>query len=89
MFIADENSTKYCIIRGPEDNVNYAKSLVLGCIKDISAQNVMKTVDIPDDRLGLVIGAGGHHFRDISSKTGVRISINRKKQADKKIGEVC
>jgi len=75
-------------ISGSDENVAKAKDMIKTLIEERtkgrgSVFNPRKTIQIPCDQVGLVIGRGGAHIRKICQDTSCRLKIESEEQAVK------
>jgi len=75
-------------IRGSEENINKAKEKIKMILEERikgrgSSLNPTKTIPIPCDQVGLIIGRGGSNIRKISQETGCHLKIESEEQAEK------
>mmetsp|Transcript_21851 Transcript_21851/g.32557 ORF Transcript_21851/g.32557 Transcript_21851/m.32557 type:complete len:571 (+) Transcript_21851:121-1833(+) len=76
-------------LSGSEEQIVIAEKEVRGLIEsrmrqqDQRTNSVSKTVDIPQDKVGLLIGKGGETIRQLQASTGCRIQVTRDSEADR------
>ena len=87
MFSDEDSPTRLCIIRGPEDCVEQAKSLVTAAVENIQSCSYSKELTVPNDYVGSVIGNKGYFIKDVSNNIGVKINVDRKDPNGNKKGE--